>query len=159
MEICLEKPPHLKKKKSKFCSKGPLLFGTIEFPMKSMSLLRDFKLVFSLAPTARWPIGPYIPQMLFPSVHCYKLKTLGANLNQLKFTFVQQARSVLEVAVPAWHPGLTVGEKLILRGFKRASEEKWNNAFQPVCNEYSDIRIYSNIFERIYSLDKYSLNF
>ena len=50
-----------------------------------------------------------------------RLKSLSANLNQLKLTFVQQARSILEVAVPAWHPGLTVGEKFTFRGCKRAS--------------------------------------
>ena len=41
-----------------------------------------------------------------------RLKALGASLNQLKLTYIQQVRSVLEIAVPAWQPGLTIAEKL-----------------------------------------------
>ena len=46
-----------------------------------------------------------------------RLKSLGANLNQLKFTFVQPSISISEVAVPAWHPGLTVGEQINIESF------------------------------------------
>ena len=40
------------------------------------------------------------------------LKLLGASRKQLILTYIQQVRSVLEIAVPVWLPGLTIGEKL-----------------------------------------------
>ena len=37
---------------------------------------------------------------------------MGASRNPLILTYVQQVRSVLEMAVPVWQPGLTVSEKI-----------------------------------------------
>ena len=39
-----------------------------------------------------------------------RLKALGAKESDLLDVYLKQVRSVLELAVPAWHPGLTAGE-------------------------------------------------
>ena len=40
-----------------------------------------------------------------------RLKGLGANQSELLDVFNKQVRSVLELAVPAWDPGLTIEEE------------------------------------------------
>ena len=40
-----------------------------------------------------------------------RLKLLGADTAKLLDVYMKQVRSVLELAVPAWHPSLTLGEK------------------------------------------------
>ena len=40
-----------------------------------------------------------------------RLKGLGANQSELLDVFNKQVRSVLELAVPAWNPGLTIEEE------------------------------------------------
>ena len=45
---------------------------------------------------------------------------LGGSLNQLKLTYIQQVRSVLEIAVPAWQPGLTIANKLNIKRVQRS---------------------------------------
>ena len=39
-----------------------------------------------------------------------RLKNLGANEEELLDVYIKQVRSVLELAVPVWHPGLTQQE-------------------------------------------------
>ena len=39
-----------------------------------------------------------------------RLKSLGASDSQLMTVYIQQIRSVMEMACPVWHPGLTVHE-------------------------------------------------
>ena len=41
-----------------------------------------------------------------------RLKLLGATRNQLLEIYTQKVRIVLEVAVPIWHPALSISDKL-----------------------------------------------
>ena len=41
-----------------------------------------------------------------------RLQLLGSTRNQVLEVCTQQVRSVLEVAVPVWHPALTISDKL-----------------------------------------------
>ena len=41
-----------------------------------------------------------------------RLKSMGVKTDKLKLAYVQQVRSVLEIAAPAWNSGLTISEKL-----------------------------------------------
>ena len=50
-----------------------------------------------------------------------RLKTLGADSTKLLDVFIKQVRSVLELAVPAWHPGLTVNETVDIERVQRAA--------------------------------------
>ena len=40
-----------------------------------------------------------------------RLKKLGATTNELKDVFIKKIRSVLELAVPAWHSSITSSER------------------------------------------------
>ena len=50
-----------------------------------------------------------------------RLKNLGASKNQLKITYIQQVRSVLEMAVPVWHPGLTISNKIDIERVQKSA--------------------------------------
>ena len=50
-----------------------------------------------------------------------RLKMLGADSTKLLDVFIKQVRSVLELAVPAWHPGLTVNEAIDIERVQRAA--------------------------------------
>ena len=39
-----------------------------------------------------------------------RLKNIGANIQELLDVYTKQVRCVLEIAVPAWEPGLTKSE-------------------------------------------------
>ena len=48
-------------------------------------------------------------------------KNLGANQSQLLDIYIQQVRSVLEMAVPAWHSSLTLLDKLKIERVQKAA--------------------------------------
>ena len=50
-----------------------------------------------------------------------RLKSLGANNDDLLDVYFKQVRSVLELAVPAWHSGLTLGESADIERVQRAA--------------------------------------
>ena len=50
-----------------------------------------------------------------------RLKTLGASHDDLLDVYMKQVRSVLELAVPAWHSGLTLGESADIERVQRAA--------------------------------------
>ena len=50
-----------------------------------------------------------------------RLKILGANLKQLKLVYTQRVRSVLEMAVPVWHPGLTISDKIYIERVQKSA--------------------------------------
>ena len=50
-----------------------------------------------------------------------RLKTLGARHQDLLDVYIKQVRSVLELAVPAWHSGLTLGETADIDRVHRAA--------------------------------------
>ena len=50
-----------------------------------------------------------------------RLKNHGAGSDDLKDVFIKQVRSVLELAVPAWHPGLTQSDSLDIERVQRAA--------------------------------------
>ena len=50
-----------------------------------------------------------------------RLKLLGANLKQLKLVYTQRVRSVLEMAVPVWHPGLTLSDKIDIERVQKSA--------------------------------------
>ena len=50
-----------------------------------------------------------------------RLKALGAGPEDLKDVFLKQVRSVLELAVPAWHPGLTQADSLDIERVQKAA--------------------------------------
>ena len=50
-----------------------------------------------------------------------RLKTLGASREDLLDVFVKQVRSVMELAVPAWHSGLTIEEASDIKRVQRAA--------------------------------------
>ena len=49
------------------------------------------------------------------------LKRLGASTNDLIDVYVKQCRSILELAVPAWSPGLTVGNSNQIERVQKAA--------------------------------------
>ena len=53
-----------------------------------------------------------------------RLKNLGADKLRLVDVYIKQVRSVLEIAVPAWHPGLTCGDKVDIERVQRANFSK-----------------------------------
>ena len=50
-----------------------------------------------------------------------RLKSLGANRNQLILIYIQQVRSVLEIAVPVWHPGLSISNKIDIERVQKSA--------------------------------------
>ena len=50
-----------------------------------------------------------------------RLKALGADKFKLLDVYFKQVRSVMELAVPAWHPGITVGESVDIERVQRAA--------------------------------------
>ena len=54
-----------------------------------------------------------------------RLKSMGVKTDKLKLAYVQQVRSVLEIAAPAWNSGLTISEKLDI--------ERVQKSFLPYC--------------------------
>ena len=50
-----------------------------------------------------------------------RLKALGADKFKLLDVYIKQVRSVLELAVPAWHSGLTVGEKVDIERVQKSA--------------------------------------
>ena len=64
----------------------------------------------------------YIVERAFKRVWMVKrLKVLGANDSQLIDVYIKQVRSVLELAVPAWHSSLTVADKLSIERVQKAA--------------------------------------
>ena len=51
------------------------------------------------------------------------MKNLGADKFRLLDVYIKQVRSVLELAVPAWHPGLTCGDAVDIERVQRAELE------------------------------------
>ena len=41
-----------------------------------------------------------------------RLRSMGATPETMKLAYIQQVRSVLEIAVPVWNPGLSISEKI-----------------------------------------------
>ena len=50
-----------------------------------------------------------------------RLKNHGAGLEDLNDVYIKQVRSVLELAVPAWHPGLTLSDSLDIERVQKAA--------------------------------------
>ena len=50
-----------------------------------------------------------------------RLKALGASQSRLLDVYFKQVRSVMELAVPAWHPGLTVSDALDIERVQKAA--------------------------------------
>ena len=50
-----------------------------------------------------------------------RLKKLGANEQELKDVYVKQVRSVLELAVPAWHGAITQAERNEIERVQKAA--------------------------------------
>jgi hypothetical protein len=50
-----------------------------------------------------------------------RLKNHGAGHEDLKDVYIKQVRSVLELAVPAWHPGLTLSDSLDIERVQKAA--------------------------------------
>ena len=50
-----------------------------------------------------------------------RLKFLGAHEHDLVDIFVKQIRSVLELAVPAWHSGITLAEQIELERIQKSA--------------------------------------
>jgi hypothetical protein len=50
-----------------------------------------------------------------------RLKKHGAGTGDLKDVYMKQVRSVLELAEPAWHPGLTQSDSLDIERVQRAA--------------------------------------
>ena len=50
-----------------------------------------------------------------------RLKTLGASNHDLLDVYIKQVRSILELAVPDWHSGLTLGETADIERVQRAA--------------------------------------
>ena len=50
-----------------------------------------------------------------------RLKNNGAETQELKDVYIKQIRSILELAVPAWHPGLTVQNTIDIEQVQRAA--------------------------------------
>ena len=50
-----------------------------------------------------------------------RLKPLGASNHDLLDVYIKQVRSILELAVPAWHSGLTLGETADIERVQRAA--------------------------------------
>ena len=50
-----------------------------------------------------------------------RLKNLGASIENLIDVYIKQIRSVLELAVPVWHPSLTVVDKVGIERVQRAA--------------------------------------
>ena len=50
-----------------------------------------------------------------------RLKNLGASRKQLIDVYVKQIRSILELAVPVWQPGLTLEDRLNIERVQRAA--------------------------------------
>ena len=50
-----------------------------------------------------------------------RLKSHGAGLDDLKDVYIKQVRSILELAVPAWHPGLTLADSLDIERVQKAA--------------------------------------
>ena len=50
-----------------------------------------------------------------------RLKNHGAGPDDLKDVYIKQVRSVLELAVPAWHPGLTQSDSQDIERVQRAA--------------------------------------
>ena len=50
-----------------------------------------------------------------------RLKNHGAGPEDLKDVYIKQVRSVLELAVPAWHPGLTLSDSLDIERVQKAA--------------------------------------
>ena len=48
-----------------------------------------------------------------------RLKKLGATTDELKDVYIKQIRSILEFAVPAWHPALPALRELILKEYRK----------------------------------------
>ena len=49
------------------------------------------------------------------------MKNLGSDKLRLIDIYIKQVRSVLELAVPAWHPGLTCGDAVDIERVQRAA--------------------------------------
>ena len=50
-----------------------------------------------------------------------RLKNHGAETQDFKDVYMKQIRSILELAVPAWHPGLTLQNTVDIERVKRAA--------------------------------------
>ena len=50
-----------------------------------------------------------------------RLKNLGASESQLLDVYIKQVRSVLELAVPAWHSSLTIWDKLKIERVQKSA--------------------------------------
>ena len=50
-----------------------------------------------------------------------RLKILGVGPDHIKDVYLKQVRSVLELAVPAWHPGLTLADSLDIERVQKAA--------------------------------------
>ena len=50
-----------------------------------------------------------------------RLYNLGASQSQMLDVYIKQIRSVLELAVPAWHPSLTLEEKIIIERVQKTA--------------------------------------
>ena len=50
-----------------------------------------------------------------------RLKNLGASRKQLIYVYVRQIRRILELAVPVWHPSLTLEDRLHIERVQRAA--------------------------------------
>ena len=50
-----------------------------------------------------------------------RLKYHGAGQDDLKDVYIKQVRSILEFAVPAWHPGLTLGDSVDIERVQKAA--------------------------------------
>ena len=50
-----------------------------------------------------------------------RLKTLGAEDNDLKDVYIKQIRSILEYAAPVWHSSLTVGDSMAIERIQKSA--------------------------------------
>ena len=64
----------------------------------------------------------YIVKKAFKRIWMLKrLKNLGASDDQLIDVYLKQIRSVLELAVPAWHSSLTISDALSIERVQKAA--------------------------------------
>ena len=50
-----------------------------------------------------------------------RLKTLGANTDDLKDVYIKQIRSIMEFAVPVWHSSLTGEDRLLIERIQKSA--------------------------------------
>ena len=64
----------------------------------------------------------YIIKRAFKKVWMIKrLYNLGATKSQMLDVYIKQVRSILELAVPAWHPSLTIADKLAIERVQKSA--------------------------------------